>query len=126
MRPLPTCCPITGGPLVVTQVYSPEGDFTIDGRFQVESPFLELTSAQIKFVLTLIQCEGKFNRMQEELGLSYPTLRIRLQEIIKALGLKASDEPNRMPNEKERLSILSQVDDGSLDVSAALESLRGE
>ena len=126
MRPLPSRCPITDGPLVVTQVYSPEGDFTIEGRFQVESPFLELTPNQIRFVLTLIQCEGKFNRMQEELNLSYPTLRTRLQEVIQALGLKVSDEPSSRPGQKERLRILSQVEDGSLEVTAALESLRGE
>ena len=125
MRPLPTRCPITGGPLVITRVYSPEGDFTIEGRFQVASPFLELTPAQIKFVLALIQCEGKFNRMQEELNLSYPTLRARLQEIIKVLGLKVSDKPDKLPDERERVRILAQVDDGSLDVAAALESLQG-
>ena len=126
MRPLPTRCPITGGPLVVTRVYSPEGDFTIEGRFQVETPFLELTPQQIKFVLTLIQCEGKFNRMQEELDLSYPTLRARLQEIIMVLGLKISDKPENLPDERERLRILAQVDDGTLDVAAALEALQGK
>ncbi len=125
MRPLPTRCPITGGPLVVTRVYSPEGDFTIEGRFQVESPFLALTPRQVKFVLTLIQCEGKFNRMQEELDLSYPTLRARLQEIIEVLGLKVSDKPNSRPDGKERLRILAQLEEGTLDVAAALESLQG-
>lgn len=125
MRPLPTRCPITGGPLVVTRVHSPEGDFTIEGRFRVESPFLDLTPQQVKFVLTLIQCEGKFNRMQEELDLSYPTLRARLQEIIEVLGLKVADPPHNRPDGKERLRILAQVDEGTLDVAAALESLQG-
>ena len=125
MRPLPTRCPITGGPLVVTRVYSPEGDFTIEGRFQVDSPFLELSPVQIKFVLALIQCEGKFNRMQEELNLSYPTLRARLQEIIQVLGLKVTAEPNNLPNDRERLRILAQLDEGTMDVAVALESLQG-
>ncbi len=125
MRPLPPRCPLTGGPLVVTRVYSPEGDFTIDGRFQVDSPFLDLTPGQIQFVLALIQCEGKFNRMQEELNLSYPTLRARLQEIIQVLGLKVADKPDNLPDEKERLRILAQVDEGTLDVTTALESLQG-
>ncbi len=125
MRPLPTRCPITGGPLVVTRVYSPEGDFAIEGRFQVDSPFLELSPVQIKFVLALIQCEGKFNRMQEELNLSYPTLRARLQEIIQVLGLKVTAEPNNLPNDRERLRILAQLDEGTMDVAVALESLQG-
>ena len=91
MRILPAQCPFTGS-LVVTQLYSPEGDLTIDGRFQIDSPFLNLAPPQRAFVLTFIQCEGKFNRMQEALHLSYPTLRARSWEIILALGLKTDDE----------------------------------
>ena len=74
MPELPAQCPITGGPVIVTRFYSPDGDVTFDGRFEVKSPFLALDRNQIEFVLTFIQCEGKFNRMQEELNLSYPTL----------------------------------------------------
>ena len=101
MPELPAQCPITGGPVIVTRFYSPDGDVTFDGRFEVKSPFLALNRNQIEFVLTFIQCEGKFNRMQEELNLSYPTLRSRLKEIIQALGLEAThpaptgSRPNR-------------------------------
>lgn len=126
MRTLPTHCPFTGGPIIVTQLYSPEGDITIDGRFHVQSPFLALTPDQIEFVLTFIQCEGKFNRMQEELNLSYPTLRSRLKDIILALGLKeppVSAEPEAV---QDRLMILSQVDAGNLTVAEALEAMRIE
>lgn len=123
MRSLPTKCPLTSGPLVITRLYSPEGDITIEGRFQVNSPFLELTPSQIDFVLAFIQCEGKFNRMQEELNLSYPTLRSRLKEIIQVLGLKADEPPAEPPDVSARLEILAQVDAGDLSVTEALASL---
>lgn len=126
MRPLPTRCPLTGGPLVVTKIYSPEGDFTMEGRFEVNSPFLALTPEQVRFVLTLIQCEGKFNRMQEELGLSYPTLRARLRRIISDLGLEVADDGEYLADESARLEILSQVNEGQIDVATALKSLHGE
>lgn len=125
MKPLPTRCPFTGGPIVVTQFHSPEGDITVNGRFQVHAPLASLTPEQLVFVLTFIQCEGKFNRMQEELNLSYPTLRSRLKEIIQALGLKeppvsAEDEPD-MP---DRMGILEQIHSGALSVEEALDTLR--
>ncbi len=123
MGTLPTHCPFTGGPIIVTQFYSPEGDITIKGRFQVQDSFLALTSEQIAFVLTFIQCEGKFNRMQEELNLSYPTLRSRLKDIILALGLK---EPSSVEYEAvpDRRAILAQIDAGQLTVSEALDAMR--
>ena len=127
MRILPTQCPFTGGPLVVTQLYSPEGDLTIDGRFRIDSPFLHLTPPQREFVLTFIQCEGKFNRMQEALNLSYPTLRARLREIILALGLKTDDEAaaaQGVPDGAARRQILCQVDAGAMSVPEALARLR--
>lgn len=129
MRILPTQCPFTGGPLVVTQLYSPEGDLTIDGRFRIDSPFLNLTPPQMEFVLTFIQCEGKFNRMQEALNLSYPTLRARLREIIRALGLK-TDDAAAVAQEAHALSarrqILCQVDAGAMSVPEALARLRDD
>ncbi|MCX7682686.1 MAG: DUF2089 domain-containing protein, partial [Anaerolineae bacterium] len=39
-----------------------------------------------------LRCEGKLNRLQEELGLSYPTVRSRLDEIIRALGYEVREE----------------------------------
>jgi len=125
MRALPTRCPFTGGSIIVTRLYSPEGDITIDGRFHVDLPFLALTPDQIEFVLTFIQCEGKFNRMQEELNLSYPTLRSRLKDIILALGLKelVSDKHAAVP---DRMEILAQVNAGSLTVAEALDAMRSK
>ncbi len=126
MRTLPTHCPFTGGPIIVTELYSPEGDITINGRFQVQSPFLALTPDQIEFVLTFIQCEGKFNRMQEELSLSYPTLRSRLKDIILALGLKEPPAAEEYETIQDRRSILDQIDQGHLSVSEALDAMRVE
>ncbi len=125
MRALPTRCPFTGGAIIVTRLYSPEGGITIEGRFHVESPFLALTPEQIEFVLTFIQCEGKFNRMQEELKLSYPTLRSRLKDIILALDLQepAADAHETVP---DHMQILAQVNEGSLTVAEALDAMRGK
>jgi hypothetical protein len=40
----------------------------------------------MQFLLTFVKCEGRLNRMEDEMNLSYPTLRSRLTEIVRALG----------------------------------------
>ena len=95
MQKLPEKCPICNANILVTRFFCPQCDSVIEGHFQpLSGPFSELSDEQMNFVLTFIRCEGRFNRMEEELNLSYPTLRNRLFEVIRALGF----EPGRTKN----------------------------
>ncbi|MEZ4617477.1 MAG: DUF2089 family protein [Caldilineaceae bacterium] len=75
MYPLPTQCPITGGPIVVTRFVCPESGLVIEGEFVVNTPFAGLSPEQLQFAEAFVRNEGKLNRLEEELKLSYPTLR---------------------------------------------------
>jgi hypothetical protein len=57
----------------------------LEGRFDLGRLF-QLTAEQRHFVEIFLRCEGKLNRVQEELDLSYPTVRSRLEEVIRAMG----------------------------------------
>ncbi len=124
MNTLPTRCPLCGGELTVTKVYCRECDTTIEGRFTA-GPFSQLKPDQLAFLETFVRCEGRFNRMENELGLSYPTLRNRLQEVIRALGYEpvAADEPNIIPEEK-RQQVLEDLDQGRINYDEAMRLLR--
>ena len=126
MNPLPTACPICqASDLTVTGFFCRECDSRVEGRFLVETPFAGLTQEQMEFAATFIRCEGKFNRMEEELGMSYPTLRGRLHEMIRAMGFEPGrDEPVPLP-EKARRQILAQLEAGEIDYEAAMEQLQG-
>lgn len=126
MNPLPTACPICkASDLTVTGFFCRECDSRVEGRFLVETPFGGLTPEQMEFAATFIRCEGKFNRMEEELGMSYPTLRGRLHEMIRAMGFEPGrDEPTPLP-EKARRQILAQLEAGEIDYEAAMEQLQG-
>jgi len=63
---------------------------TMEGRFTMGRLF-QLTPEQLDFVELFVRCEGKLSRMQEELSVSYPTVRSRLDEIIRALGYTIGD-----------------------------------
>lgn len=114
MNPILTRCPVCGGDLMVTRLHCPACETSIEGAFDPSVantrlqeafspeqlkpllPFSRLTAEQLQFVLTFVRCEGRFNRMEEEMGLSYPTLRNRLNEIIRAMGYEPSrDEAGR-------------------------------
>lgn len=92
MIPLPSRSPFTGGEIVVTRFYCPESDTSVEGQFAVTSPFAQLSVEQVEFIELFVRSEGRISRMEGELGLSYPTIRSRLKEIVEALGYEAHDE----------------------------------
>lgn len=125
MNTLPTRCPLCGGEITVTRIYCQDCDTTIEGRF-TGGPFSQLTQEQLDFVETFVRCEGKINRMEDEIGLSYPTIRNRLQEIIRALGYEpgsGGDEPARLSDE-ERQRILEDLDKGLISAEDAMQMLQ--
>ncbi|NPV56782.1 MAG: DUF2089 domain-containing protein [Anaerolineae bacterium] len=128
MRPLPELCPICSGETEVTRIYCPRCDSTIEGHFHPpENPFRALSPEQLQFVLAFIKCEGRLNRLEEELNLSYPTLRNRLVEIIRALGFEpGKDEtPVRLTSE-DRRRILEDLATGMITASQAQALLAGK
>lgn len=127
MNPLPSACPICKAKdLTVTGFFCRDCDSRVEGRFLVETPFAGLTPKQLEFVGAFIRCEGKLNRLEEELALSYPTLRGRLHEVIRAMGFEPGrDESAPLPT-KARRQILEQLESGEIDYQAAMIQLQGE
>ncbi|HRW48013.1 MAG TPA: DUF2089 domain-containing protein [Caldilinea sp.] len=124
MLPLPTRCPLTGGEIIVTRIYCPDADVSIDGRFAVaEPPFAQLTPEQIQFVEIFVRNEGKLNRMEEDLGLSYPTIRSRLHDVIRALGYEPGKE--EAAPAVDRKQVLAELEAGSLSFDEAMQKLAG-
>lgn len=132
MYPLPTQCPISGGPIVVTRFVCPESGLVIEGEFVVTTPFATLSPDQLQFVEAFVRNEGKLNRLEEELKLSYPTLRARLTEVIRAMGHEPGREDPRAPDGRsnlsaaERQAILQALHEGEIDFDTAMAQLRGE
>jgi hypothetical protein len=126
MKPVLTQCPVCKGELTVTRLYCPSCDTTIEGRF-VAGSFAYLTPEQLKFVEMFVRCEGKINRMEDEMGLSYPTIRNRLHEIIRAMGYEpGKDEPAEAVSEERRRQILEDLDAGRITAEQAMRILSGE
>ncbi len=124
LLPLPQRCPLTGGEIVVTRFYSPSADISYEGRFAApQPPFAQLTADQLRFIEVFVRNEGKLNRMEDDLGLSYPTIRSRLHEVIRALGYEpGKDEPAPAV---DRTAVLADLDAGKISFEDAMKLLEG-
>jgi hypothetical protein len=127
MNALPMRCPICGGEITVTRFHCDECDVTIEGRFTI-GKFAQLSSEQLQFVETFVRCEGKISRMESELNLSYPTIRARLHDVIRAMGYEpGKDEAAaRQLAEEERRRVLEELDQGRLTAEQAMKILNRE
>ncbi len=119
-------CPVCDGELSVTRLHCDTCDTTIEGRF-ANGVFAGLTTEQLDFIETFVRCEGKITRMEDEMALSYPTIRNRLQEVIRALGYEPDEkeEAPEVPEEKRR-SVLEELDSGKISAEEAMRLLNGE
>jgi hypothetical protein len=121
-------CPVCGADLAVTKLYCVNCNTSIEGHFVVEhTPFGHLTAEQMQFLLTFVRCEGRLNRMEEEMKLSYPTLRNRLNEIVRALGYEPGKEDlTPSLSVEDRRQILEDLDQGKISWEEAQARLSGE
>lgn len=125
MHPIIGTCPVCGETLSVTRLHCRSCDTAIEGNFEV-GPFDRLSPEHLAFAATFIRCEGKLNRMETELGLSYPTLRLRLNELRRAMGFDvAQEEAPAAIGDEERRQILDDLAAGRIKSEDAVKLLQG-
>jgi hypothetical protein len=124
MYPVIGRCPVCQQPLEVTRLYCRQCDTAVEGHFGL-GRFYELSPEQLSFVETFVRCQGKLNRVQEELGLSYPTVRSRLYDAIKALGYEVDEEEAPPVTAETRQAVLAALSAGQISAEEAARRLRG-
>ena len=113
-------CPVCTSELTVQRLSCSSCSVALEGEFHL-NPFNRLSAEQQRFVEKFLVARGNMSEVQKELGVSYPTVRARLEEIISQLGHEpASDEATL---QAERLGTLQEVESGSLSVEEALRRL---
>lgn len=128
MYPMPGRCPVCGDVLEATRLHCRQCDTTIEGHFSMER-LSRLNAEQLSFVETFLRCEGTIKRVERELGVSYPTVRARLEDIIRTLGFEVvSTYPSDTGelSDAERARILDQLERGEIAYDEALRLLRKE
>jgi len=124
MYPVIGRCPVCEQTLEVTRLYCRHCDTAMEGHFSL-GRFYELSPEQLHFVETFVRCQGKLNRVQEELRLSYPTVRSRLHDVIRALGYEVDEEEEAPAAAEARQAVLAELAAGDITAEEAARRLRG-
>jgi hypothetical protein len=117
-------CPICSETLRVVRLECESCGTRLEGSFAL-GRFHALSAEQLEFLETFIRARGNFKDVERELGISYPTVRSRLDAVIRALGFPSQAEPDR--DVERRKEILRELADGKIapdDAAALLESDR--
>ena len=129
-QPLPTRCPLCEGRVHVERVRCEACESAVEGRFELDW-LGQLSREQLKFVRVFIGCRGKIKDVEQALGLSYPTVVARLDDVVAALGQRVEDPeprkkgPSPAPEDAaDRLEVLRRLSSGDIDVDEAERRLR--
>lgn len=120
-------CPICHDELAVTRLHCDNCGSSIEGKFNL-GPLQRLSGEQVQFVEAFVRNRGSLKDVGAELGMSYPTVNSRLNDILMAMGYGdrvKMPEPTESasPTERKR-EILSRVRDGELSAADAARLLR--
>lgn len=119
----PTTCSVCSGPLEAVRLQCTACGTALEGHFEI-SPFARLSPEQHQFLMLFLQSRGIIKEVERALGLSYPTVRSRLDSLLQALGL-AAGEPSPLPI-RRRVDILRDLEHGKISVEAALAELEAQ
>ncbi len=92
-------CPVCRQNLKVTRLRCPSCSTEIAGDFE-PCPFCRLDEAQEKLITVFLKRRGNIREVERELGMSYPTVRARLEGAVKVLELEtpeAGETPDASP-----------------------------
>lgn len=128
LHPLPHRDPVSGGDLYVTELRCEESGIAIQGRFEVPI-YAKLEPEMRRYLEIFLRCRGNLSLVERELGLSYPTVRARLDTLLDALGYAPVKEPgqeNGHGKAKRRTEILEQLERGEITPEEAKKRVREE
>jgi hypothetical protein len=117
-HPMPTHCPVTGEALEVTRLQAPTSGVVIEGRF-APNEFALLPREHVEFLRLFVRVRGNLKEVERIMGVSYPTVRLRFDHLLKALGYELDEDPSDRRNE-----ILAQLERGEIDAKDAARQLQ--
>jgi hypothetical protein len=78
-------CPVCASELAVTRLHCRSCGTTLEGDFSV-GRFGRLNREQLALLESFLRSRGNLREMERELGISYPTVRARVEALVRALG----------------------------------------
>lgn len=117
--PVITTCPVCSDTLKITKLQCTHCHTTIENEFEL-SKLDSLTKEQHYFIEIFLKSRGNIKEVEKELGISYPTVRGKLNDIIAALGYAEKK------NETEERKVISMLEKGEISPEEAIRILKDE
>ncbi|SHH51899.1 hypothetical protein SAMN02745135_01058 [Caloranaerobacter azorensis DSM 13643] len=111
-------CPVCNNELDVTRLHCNYCNTTIEGKFSL-CKFCKLNDEQKYFVEVFIKNRGNIKEIEKELGISYPTVRNKLENVIEALGYSPKYTPKI-----DKKEILTKLSTGEITAEEAVKLLK--
>lgn len=127
---MPHRCPVCDHEMKITKLTCVNCPTKIEGEFH-SCKFCRLPPEQLLFVEAFMKCRGNIKEVEKELGISYPTVRSRLDSVIEALGY-GMDREHVLANEKlrsneesqRRQEILEALERGEISAQEATQRMK--
>ncbi|MBD3366632.1 MAG: DUF2089 family protein [Candidatus Eisenbacteria bacterium] len=118
MHKQPGACPVCGGEMIIKELECPTCDIRVDGSFET-CPFCVLTPEQLELIKIFLKSRGNIREVERELGISYPTVRGRLDAIVRKLGFQPTTEVTDTVKEE----LLAKLESGEIDADEFVRRL---
>ncbi len=118
MRKVISRCPVCDNELTIVKMKCDSCDTVIENQFRL-SKFDYLSDEELYFTETFIRCRGNIKEVEKELGISYPTVRSKLDAVIKKLGYETGGGEQARKEE-----ILKALENGEITAEQAIAQLK--
>ena len=137
-------CPVCGDTMIVTRLSCPHCASSLEGAFRVRAAGREATvrsgplpsrgeqqrfgrlarldATQMEFVEVFLRCRGVIKNVEDMLGISYPTVKARLANVLATMGIDTDDEPPA-DQRRRRREILADLAGGRISTQDAHDQL---
>ncbi len=122
----PSKCPVCGERLSITKLGCHKCSTSIEGVFE-PCEFCRLPEEELSFLKTFIKCRGSIKDVEKEMGISYPTVRGKLDSLIRSLGYEVAPKETEKENEEKKAArneILDKLSTGELTPKEATEKIK--
>lgn len=113
-----TKCPVCNFNLKVTKLKCNSCNTIIENEFEL-SKFAYLSVEQLEFAEVFLKCRGNIKDVEKAMGISYPTVRSKLDDVILALGYLLNKKP-KISNKE----VLDMLESGEISAEEALKALK--
>src|ERR671931_2218208 len=122
---MPSQCPACSAEMVVTRLQCPACSTEVAGAFAA-GRLINLPEPHASLLELFLRVRGNVKDMERELGLSYPTVRARLEEALAAAGLDRAPQPvvDEARLAAQRAAVLDALERGEITAAEAATRLR--